>query len=76
MCRILHRHPVPKAGKDMGFLKKLLGKEKSHEEWLAAHPGKHSTSAPPPEASKEEAAATRARMEGELASDGRKLRGE
>jgi hypothetical protein len=50
----------------MGWLKKLLGREESHEEWLAKHPGKESTKSAPPAVDLDQEAATRARMEGEM----------
>jgi hypothetical protein len=50
----------------MGWLKKLLGREETHEEWLAKHPGKESTKSAPPMKDEAQEAATRARMEGEM----------
>lgn len=50
----------------MGFLKKLFGKERTHEEWLEANPGKSSKNAPPPEVDPIEEKATRDRMEAEM----------
>ena len=51
----------------MGWLKKLLGREVGHDEWLAAHPGKQSTKSGPPMVSEEDERATRSRMETEMA---------
>jgi hypothetical protein len=49
------------------WIKKLLGKEQTHEEWLAAHPGKGSTSKGAPGiVTPEEEARVRSQMEGEL----------
>lgn len=50
----------------MGWLKKLLGKEQTHEQWLAAHPGKESTKSAPPAVDHEEQARIRANMEAEM----------
>ena len=50
----------------MGWLKKLLGREKSHEEWLAEHPGKEARHSPPELVTEEEGQAMRERMEAEL----------
>ena len=50
----------------MSWLKKLLGREQSHEEWLAEHPGKGAPKSMPPAVSDEEEKATRSRMENEL----------
>jgi len=50
----------------MRWLKKLFGKEQSHEDWLEAHPGKGSNKSAPPSVSAEDEAATRGRMEAEL----------
>ncbi|MBA4179033.1 MAG: hypothetical protein C0506_00435 [Anaerolinea sp.] len=50
----------------MGWLKKLLGKEESREEWLAAHPGKESKKSEAPPVDLEQEARTRATMEGEM----------
>ncbi|MEX0782886.1 MAG: hypothetical protein WD557_09565 [Dehalococcoidia bacterium] len=50
----------------MGWLKKLLGREETHEEWLAKHPGKESSKSAPPMVDEEQEASTRARMEGEM----------
>lgn len=52
----------------MGWLKKLLGKEETREEWLAAHPGKESKKSEAPPIDLEQEARTRATMEGELNS--------
>lgn len=51
----------------MGWLKKLLGREETHEQWLEKHPGKSSAKTVPPASDPEADAATRARMEGEMA---------
>lgn len=48
------------------WLDKLLGREKSHEQWLEENPGKYSTKAPPPAISEDESARMRSQMEGEL----------
>jgi hypothetical protein len=48
------------------WLTRLLGKEKSHEQWLEENPGKYSTQAPPPGISEAESARMRSQMEGEL----------
>ncbi len=58
----------------MGWLKKILGREESHEAWLEAHPGKGSMAAPPAGISDEEQAAMRGRMEKELHDQGEKMR--
>ena len=58
----------------MGWLKKVLGKEQSHDDWLAAHPGKGSMAAPPAGVSPDEQAAMRGRMEKELRDQGEKMR--
>jgi len=50
----------------MSWLKKLLGREQSHEDWLAEHPGKGAPTSMPPAVSDEEEKATRSRMENEL----------
>jgi hypothetical protein len=52
----------------MGWLKKLLGREETHERWLEKHPGKASTKSVPTAADPEAEAATRARMEGEMSA--------
>jgi hypothetical protein len=52
----------------MGWLKKLLRREETHEEWLAKHPGQESTKSVPRAVDEAEEAATRARMEGEMDS--------
>lgn len=57
----------------MRWLKKLLGKQQSHEDWLAEHPGKDSAKHEPPPVDHEQEARSRAKMEGEL-DDARKLR--
>ena len=56
----------------MGWLKKLLGREHTHDEWLAKHPGKESKNAPPPAVSESDQADTRARMEREMAEQSKK----
>ncbi len=48
------------------WLTKLLGKEKSHEQWLEENPTKYSSNAPPPSISEEDSAGMRSRMEAEL----------
>ncbi len=50
----------------MQWLKKLIGKGQTHEEWLAEHPGKDSKSSPPPPVDEEQEARNRANMEAEL----------
>lgn len=50
----------------MGWLKKLLGRQETHEEWLEAHPGKHSNKSAPPSISAEDEKGMRDRMEAEL----------
>lgn len=50
----------------MGWLKKLFGKEETHDEWLAKHPGKEATKSVPPAVDLDQEAATRTRMEGEM----------
>ncbi|MDZ7728021.1 MAG: hypothetical protein U5Q44_07415 [Dehalococcoidia bacterium] len=50
----------------MQWLKKLIGKGQTHEEWLEEHPGKESKSSPPPAINKEQEAKNRATMEAEL----------
>ena len=57
----------------MGWLKKLLGKEQTHEEWLAAHPDKASMkTSGDPIVSEEEAQRVRSTMEDEMATAQRK----
>ena len=53
----------------MGWLKKLMGKEQSHEEWLAAHPGKESAKSAPVAVDLEEQARIRKSMEAEMTTD-------
>lgn len=50
----------------MRWLNKLLGRQQTHEEWLEAHPGKHSNKSAPPSISAEEERQTRERMETEM----------
>lgn len=50
----------------MSWLKKILPRRGTHEEWLAKHPGKESTQSAPPPNSDDEQQATRKRMEGEM----------
>jgi len=52
----------------MGFLKRLLGKEQSHEEWLAEHPGKEAKKAEPLAVDEDEQARAREHMEQDLAA--------
>ena len=52
----------------MGWLKKLLHRQDSHEQWLAKHPGKDSSKYVPPPDNADERQATRTRMEGEMDS--------
>ena len=52
----------------MGWLKKILGREDSHEEWLEKHPGKGAPKAMPPLTTADEDASVRAHMEEELAA--------
>ena len=53
----------------MGFLNKLLRREKSHEQWLEEHPGKGKMSAmDQTEATEAQQLATRERMEAEMAA--------
>ncbi len=51
----------------MGWLKKLLGREKSHDQWLAEHPGKGSDKHVEAEVDHDERARIRATMENDLA---------
>jgi hypothetical protein len=51
----------------MGWLKRILGREKSHEEWLADHPGKSSDKHVEAEVDQDEQARIRASMEEDLA---------
>ena len=49
------------------MIKKLLGKEKSHEQWLEENPSKHTTTTGAPAlVTPEEEARVREKMEGEL----------
>ncbi len=50
----------------MGWLKKILGREESHEKWLEKNPGKGAPKAMPPMTTAEEDASVRANMEKEL----------
>ncbi len=50
----------------MTFLQRLFHRKPSHEEWLAAHPGKGTTKAPPASIGEAEQQRMRAQMEGEL----------
>jgi len=50
----------------MGWFKKLLGREQTHEEWLSAHPGKESSKGEAPSISSQEEARMRATMEQEM----------
>lgn len=50
----------------MGWLKKLLRRQDTHEQWLEKHPGKESTKSIPTAQSDDERQATRARMEEEM----------
>ncbi len=50
----------------MSWLRKLLPNRGSHEEWLAKHPGKESTTNLPVVDSEDEQQATRKRMEDEM----------
>ncbi len=50
----------------MSILDKLFRRKPSHEEWLAAHPGKGRITMDAPAISDAEQAATRSRMEAEL----------
>ena len=53
----------------MGWLKKILGREGSYDQWLEKHPGKQAMSAPPAAAAQEQdeyERKTRANMEQEL----------
>ncbi|GMV85555.1 MAG: hypothetical protein AMXMBFR80_14100 [Dehalococcoidia bacterium] len=59
----------------MRWLNKLLGRQQSHEEWLEAHPGKHSNKSAPPGISPEEEKGMRDRMEAELAEQRAKREG-
>ncbi len=52
-----------------------MGREETHEEWLAKHPGKESTKSAPMAVDEEQEAATRARMEGEM-DDARERQGQ
>jgi hypothetical protein len=59
----------------MGWLQKLLGREKSHEQWLSEHPGKNTTKYVQATASEEEEQHIREKMEREL-DDARAARNE
>ncbi len=50
----------------MGWFKKLIGREKTHEEWLSAHPGKESSKGAPPSISSQDEARMRSTMEQEM----------
>lgn len=50
----------------MGILQRLMGRKPNHEEWLATHPGKESTKAPPPSIDVNEQDRMRTQMEGEM----------
>jgi hypothetical protein len=50
----------------MSFLQRLLRRKPSHEEWLAAHPGKESKKAAPLSIDEAEQQRMRNQMEGEL----------
>ena len=50
----------------MRWLKKLVGKEESHDDWLAKHPGKESKKHAPPPVDLEEEARVRSTMEAEM----------
>ncbi len=50
----------------MSLFDKLFRRKPSHEEWLAAHPGKGRVTMDAPAISEADQAATRARMEDEL----------
>ena len=50
----------------MGWLKKLFGRQETHEQWLEKHPGKESTKSVPTAQTDAEQQATRARMEEEM----------
>jgi hypothetical protein len=58
----------------MGILDKLLrrNRDDDHEKWLAAHPGKGHMPKAEPIVSDDEQAATRARMEAEVAQQNAK----
>ncbi|MFN0146930.1 MAG: hypothetical protein ACKVT1_10485 [Dehalococcoidia bacterium] len=58
----------------MGWLKKLVGKEETHEEWLVKHPGKGAMKTVEAAVSDEEQAAMRSRMEQEMRDQGEKMR--
>jgi hypothetical protein len=53
-------------GWPMGWFKKLLGRQGTHEEWLSAHPGKEGSKSGPPSISSQDEAQTRSTMEREL----------
>ncbi len=59
----------------MRWLNRLLGRQQSHEEWLEAHPGKHSNKSVPPAISPEDEQGMRDRMEAELAEQRAKREG-
>lgn len=50
----------------MSILDRILRRRSSHEDWLAAHPGKGRITMTGPAISDAEQAATRARMEAEM----------
>jgi hypothetical protein len=52
----------------MSILDRILRRKTSHEDWLEAHPGKGKVTMNAPIVSDAEEAATRSRMEGELAA--------
>jgi hypothetical protein len=51
----------------MRWLKKIIGREETREQWLEKHPGKGAPKAAPPMTSPEEDALVRSHMEEELA---------
>jgi len=51
----------------MSFLQRLFQHKPTHEEWLAAHPGKGAPKTAPPAMDEAEQQRTRDQMEGELA---------
>jgi hypothetical protein len=50
----------------MGFLRRLLGRERDHDKWLADHPGKDSKKSAPLAVDEEEQARVREHMEQDL----------
>ena len=50
----------------MSFFRRFIHSKPSHDEWLAAHPGKGTAKAPPPAIDEAEQQRMRAQMEGEL----------